>query len=83
MGGSGSGNRGKSSRLFSFLVRGGIMGTVETMWQLDTMGLASQFLDASVTMPLRLENFIEACIGFELKLWEGWSYGREWKWKQR
>jgi hypothetical protein len=54
------------------LSQGGIMGTVETMWQLDTMGLASQFLDASVTMP-----------GFELKLWEGWSYGREWKWKQR
>jgi hypothetical protein len=23
------------------------------------MGLASQFLDASVTMPLRLENFID------------------------
>ena len=41
------------------LSQGGIMGTVETMWQLDTMGLASQFLDASVTVPLRLENFID------------------------
>ena len=35
------------------------MDTLETLWQLDTLGRATQYLRGSPSEPFRLQNFIE------------------------